>query len=104
MFGRTATPGIDRTRRCGSLHASKNYSDSLDEEFPDVMESWASRLHPDDRERIFQAVTEHFQHRIPYDVEYRLRTKSGEYRWFNARGQGIWNEQGQIERMSGTLA
>ncbi len=74
-----------------------------DEEFPDVMESWASRLHPDDRERIFQAVTEHFQHRIPYDVEYRLRTKSGEYRWFNARGQGIWNEQGQIERMSGTL-
>ena len=74
-----------------------------DDEFPNVMGSWADRLHSDDRDRVFQAVTEHFEHRRPYDVEYRLRTKSGEYRWFNARGQGVWDEQGKIVRMSGAL-
>lgn len=73
------------------------------DQFPDVLDSWASRLHPDDRDSIFQAVGEHVDHKRPYDVEYRLRTKSGEYRWFSARGEGIWDEQGQLLRMAGSL-
>jgi PAS domain S-box-containing protein len=73
------------------------------DEFPNVLESWAARLHPDDKERIFQALTEHIDRRIPYDVEYRLRTKGGEYRWYRARGQAIWNPEGQMVRMAGSL-
>ncbi len=74
-----------------------------DEEFPDVLESWASRLHPEDTDRVFAALTAHIEHRDPYDVEYRLLTKTGEYGWFRARGQAIWDETGQITRMSGSL-
>ena len=75
----------------------------MDEEFPDVLESWASRLHPQDRDRVFAAFTAHIERRNPYDVEYRLLTKAGEYGWFRARGQAIWDEAGRMTRMSGSL-
>jgi PAS domain S-box-containing protein len=74
-----------------------------DEEFPDVLESWASRLHPEDTERVFAALTAHIERHEPYDTEYRLLTKAGEYRWFRARGQAIWDDAGQFIRMSGSL-
>ena len=74
-----------------------------DEEFPDVLESWTSRLHPDDRERVFAAVTAHMERHIPYDVEYRLLTKAGDYHWFRARGQAIWNADGRVIRMAGSM-
>lgn len=73
------------------------------EEFPDVLESWASRLHPEDTERVYAALTAHIERHEPYDVEYRLLTKAREYRWFRARGQAIWGETGQLIRMTGSL-
>jgi PAS domain S-box-containing protein len=74
-----------------------------DDEFPNVLQSWLVRLHPDDRDRIMSAVADHVERRVPYDVEYRLRAKSGEYRWFSARGLGIWNAAGEMTRMAGSL-
>ena len=74
-----------------------------DDEFPNVLASWQLRLHPEDREQVFAALAEHIDHRQPYDVEYRLRMKSGEYRWFSARGQAIWDDQGKLLRMSGSF-
>jgi len=74
-----------------------------DEEFPDILESWASRLHPEDAGRVFAALTAHIERRDPYDVEYRLLTKSGEYGWFRARGQAVWDETGRMTRMAGSL-
>ena len=60
------------------------------EEFPDVLDSWISRLHPDDCDRVFCALTAHIEHKKPYDIEYRLLKKSGEYHWFRARGQAVY--------------
>jgi PAS domain S-box-containing protein len=74
-----------------------------DEEFPDVLESWASRLHPEDRDRVFAAVTAHIERRAPYDLEYRLLTKTGMYGWFHARGQAICDKTGQVIRLAGSL-
>ena len=73
------------------------------EEFPDVLESWTCRVHPEDIDRVFAALTAHIEQRVPYDVEYRLLTKSGAYGWFRARGQAIWDETGRMTRMSGSL-
>jgi len=73
------------------------------EEFPDVLESWTSRLHPEDRERVLAALTAHLEQREPYDVEYRLLTKHGEYHWFRARGQAAWDHKGHPFRMAGSL-
>ena len=74
-----------------------------DKEFPDVLESWTSRLHPEDAGRVFAALTAHIERHDPYDVEYRLLTKAGTYGWFQARGQAIWDETGRMTRMAGSL-
>jgi PAS domain S-box-containing protein len=82
---------------------SKQLLGFTEDEFPNVFGSWKSRLHPNDHDRVIRALTDHLERRKPYDVEYRLRTKSGEYRWFRARGQAIWDERGRPIRMSGSL-
>ncbi|HJU05089.1 MAG TPA: PAS domain S-box protein [Nitrospiraceae bacterium] len=74
-----------------------------DQEFPNVLGSWFLRLHPGDRERVCKAIAEHIDHKVPYDVEYRLRTNQGKDEWFRARGQAIWDEQGRMVRMAGSL-
>ncbi|MDA0737541.1 MAG: PAS domain S-box protein [Nitrospirae bacterium] len=74
-----------------------------DDEFPNVLESWTTVLHPDDKDRIFAALHAHIERRQPFDVEYRLLTKSDGYRWFSARGQGIWDDQGNLLRMAGSV-
>jgi PAS domain S-box-containing protein len=73
------------------------------EEFPDILESWTSRLHPEDSERVLAALRAHLEQHEPYDVEYRLLTQQGEYRWFRARGQAVWDEHGHPIRMAGSL-
>lgn len=74
-----------------------------EEEFPDILESWTSRLHPDDRERVLAALASHMERREPYDTEYRLLTKHGKYQWFRARGLAVWDEHGHPIRMAGSL-
>jgi chemotaxis protein methyltransferase CheR len=73
------------------------------EEFAGTIDSFRSRLHPEDAEAIWSAIQSHLQERVPYRVEYRLRKKSGQYLWFLARGQAIWNTEGQAIRMSGSI-
>jgi len=46
---------------------------------------------------------DHLERRVLFDVEYRLRTKSGEYRWFSARGQATWNAEGKATRTAGSI-
>ena len=72
-------------------------------EFPGTIDSFRSRLHPEDTEPIWAAIQRHLQERVPYRVEYRLQTKSGDYRWFLAGGQAIWNSEGKAIRMSGSI-
>ena len=75
-------------------------------EFPDVLDSWASKLHPDDAERTVKAFSSHITDRsgrTPYDVEYRLRCKDGAYRWFRALGQTKRMPDGTPLRVVGAL-
>lgn len=76
------------------------------QEFPDVLDSWASRLHPEDKERSLAAFGAHLNDRsgnTPFDIEYRLQMKTGEYRWFRARGQTRRDPQGSPLRVVGAL-
>ncbi len=61
-----------------------------------------SVLHPEDRPRWRQAIKDHVNRRLPYDLDFRARTKSGEYRWFNTKGQARWDENGRATYMAGT--
>ena len=59
-------------------------------DFPDVIESWSDRLHPEDKAFVmneFMSTVADYSGRKTYDVEYRLRNKAGEYHWFRAAGR-----------------
>lgn len=62
-----------------------------------------SLLHPDDRERVWQHIVGHLKDKSAYDIEYRLLTGEHVYKWFRARGQALWDENGNATRMSGSL-
>lgn len=76
------------------------------EEFPDVLESWASRLHPEDKGFTLDAFGAHLMDKsgqTGFDLEYRLMLRSGEYRWFRARGQTRRSADGTPLRAVGAL-
>ena len=73
------------------------------EEFRDTPDEFWGRLHPDDYASVRSAVDRHIEERVPFRIDYRLQTRSGEYRWYYARGQALWDETGQPTRMSGSI-
>jgi len=60
-------------------------------------------LHPDDRDANRAATVAHLRYNAPFDVEFRCRCKSGEYRWFRARGRSVRNNSGWAVRMAGSV-
>ncbi len=69
---------------------------------PDV-NTFENHIHPDDVAQNTEAIRRHLTERVPYDVEYRLRTLDGDYRWFHARGQAIWDSTVRALRMAGSI-
>ncbi|GAC1038656.1 PAS domain-containing protein [Pseudomonas sp. No.117] len=77
-----------------------------EQDFPNELGSWANRLHPEDSKRTLDAFARHLNDRsghTPYDIEYRLATKNGEYRWFRASGETLRDGQGTPLRVAGSL-
>ncbi len=58
-----------------------------DGEFPNELEAWGARLHPDDRGWFLAAVADHLAGETEaLFAEYRIRCKDGSYKWILARG------------------
>lgn len=74
-----------------------------DHEFENTSGSFYSHLHPDDKDRVMESIRAHVQKKVPYDLEYRLRTKDGAFKWFSARGQATWDPSGNPIGMAGSL-
>jgi len=76
------------------------------DEFPNRVESWSDRIHPDDAEWVTAALLAHIQDatgQTPYDVEYRMFTRSGECRWYRDIGVTIHDENGVPLKAVGTF-
>jgi PAS domain S-box-containing protein len=65
-------------------------------------EGWNGMFHPDDQERAWARWRHSLQTGEPYEIEYRLRHHSGEYRWTLGRALPVREEDGQIVRWVGT--
>ena len=75
-------------------------------EFPNVMQSWSDRLHPDDAPQVFAAFGGHLQDKTGktrYDVTYRLKMPDGSYRWFRATGGCRYLPDGSTAMACGSL-
>ena len=71
------------------------YTDEND--FPNTLESWSNLLHPDDRATVLKEYNDtiaDYSGQKNYDVEYRLKVKSGEWRWFHALGRLLRRDNG----------
>ncbi len=65
-------------------------------------EAWHALFHPDDRERARSVWRHSLKSGEPYQIEYRLRHRSGHYRWVLGRAQPVRDEAGAIVRWYGT--
>jgi len=75
-------------------------------DFPNILASWSDRLHPEDQEHTLKTFAAHLTDKsgkTPYSIEYRLKTKTGEYRYFNAFGETLRNDDGIPLRTAGAL-
>jgi two-component system, chemotaxis family, CheB/CheR fusion protein len=64
------------------------------QDFPSDVYEISKLIHPDDYEHSMQQMRNHLEGKIPeYNVVYRLKTASGDYKWYHDRG-------GVVERTS----
>ncbi len=63
----------------------------------EVGNGWAQNIHPDDIDRCLKTYTSSFDARIPFEMEYRIRHHTGEYRWLMDRGAPRFGPQGTFQ-------
>jgi PAS domain S-box-containing protein len=86
------------------LRYALGYQDEND--FPNIVSSWSDSLHPDDAEHAYATFANHINDKTgktPFSTEYRLRTKTGEYRWFAANGKTARDKDGNPLKVAGTF-
>lgn len=72
-------------------------------ELDSVWENWRDWVHDQDIAMVSEAIDDHLVTNTPCSFECRLRSKSGDFRWFLVRGQAVRNSNGQAVRMAGSL-
>ncbi|MCL1819353.1 MAG: ATP-binding protein [Oscillospiraceae bacterium] len=75
-------------------------------EFPNTLQAWIGRVHPDDKDRVLTGFSSHLADKTlkaPYDHEYRLMHKDGNYVYFHASAEVIRDDDGNAIRCAGTI-
>jgi PAS domain S-box-containing protein len=69
--------------------------------FPGTFDAFRNEIHPDDRDRVLEAIWVAVDARCDHHVEYRIVRADGVVRWVEGRGRLFCDESGQPERMAG---
>ncbi len=74
------------------------------DEFQETIAKWIERLHPDELEPVTKVYRDYINGKIPnYKVEFRQRTKNGDWKWILSVGKIVqWDADQQPLRMLGT--
>lgn len=72
-------------------------------ESPRTFEAWESALHPDDHDRVMNAVKRHILDHELFRVEYRMRRKDGTYLCWAERGTALWDDEGVPYKWIGVM-
>jgi len=70
-------------------------------EFDDSYDQFVVRLHPDDRDRVLEAIDAAVATGADYDIEFRVIYPNGRTRWALSQGQVFYDATGRPVRMSG---
>jgi PAS domain S-box-containing protein len=76
-----------------------------EEEIEANIDNFRLLMHPDDEEKAFGALENHLDadNGDSITLEYRLQTKSGEYRWFQGSAKATYDKDGNPIRMAGSI-
>ena len=61
------------------------------------------RVHPDDADRLSEALQAHIEHNEAYAPDFRIRHRDGHYVWCHATGQAQLDDMGNPVRMAGSI-
>lgn len=97
----------DLNVQTGEAKVSPEYATMLGydpAEFHETNAKWIERLHPDDHTPVAAAYRDYIAGKIPeYRVEFRQRTKAGEWKWILSLGKVVeYDAAGRPLRMLGT--
>jgi len=72
-------------------------------EFEHTFDSWESRLHSEDHDRVLNTLQEYLDKKSSlYTTEFRIQHKNGKYIWIRGTGVAQWDEQGKPIFMVGS--
>ncbi len=63
---------------------------------------WLDGVHPDDLPRVREAYLLAHEHHQPFQLDFRVRHHSGEYRWISSSAQPVEDEDGRFTGFLGT--
>ncbi|MGZ6734712.1 MAG: SpoIIE family protein phosphatase [Nocardioides sp.] len=72
--------------------------------FGGTIEAFTACVHPDDRQRVSDALDHAIETAGAYDAEYRVVLPSGEVRWIAARGRALAGPDGRTVRLLGAAS
>lgn len=90
--------------RTGEIWNSPRFMQMLGYEEGYALASSRALLHPEDAPRVAKATADHLQTGTPFDIEYRLRTKSGDWLWVRSRAAAQRDDQGKPLWLAGSIA
>jgi len=64
-------------------------------------QDWRELTHPEDINRVEKSRDMAIVQHESFDIDFRIFHNSGEVRWINAKGGGIYNDKGKVERVFG---
>lgn len=79
------------------------YDEDDEHALPDSVGTFYKLIHSDDINNNNEQIKSLLVHNIPYNIEYRLKTKTGLYRYFNAKGMVLRDEHNKAIRMAGSI-
>ncbi|MBJ7470730.1 MAG: PAS domain-containing protein [Solirubrobacteraceae bacterium] len=66
--------------------------------------AWTEAVHPDDRPGLGEILGAALRGTGPFTTDFRLRSRDGGYRWFEARAVPVLGPEGEVTRWYGTAA
>jgi len=71
---------------------------------PKAPASFIRLVHPADRRPTLARLKDHLASGEPFELEFQLRLRNGDYRWVRTRGRAVMDKRGKALRMAGSLA
>ena len=73
------------------------------QDFRDHRRHFGKMIHPADQARVWTEIQAAIQKQQPFELVYRIHTATGEEKWVWEKGQGVHDENGQLQALEGFI-